>query len=677
MTPDDNATLQLQGIYNTLCHAITRPDRKFAITRYFLDEWVPLLGPSLAWLIVALRQRCFWNDRRDWCVVDQATLSRETALKARSIERNLQKPYADWFVLDITRRYRYHHNIGKKVRDRNRYHLLLTEPLSPRHQTALETLLRQRLAEETPADSPLEMALRLIRSLLDDPHLTARLNDAVSPPKPPQPRTIWQLLENVLDVSFAGRADRAHLARLDEACAQLHNHIVQPNKVYIGWQYFRLKWVPLLGHALAWLVVFLRRHCYWDEKTGILRDECIFYKKDLAAAIGQTTRNLNHLFQNPHASLFFSCFAGETDAADSPDAPPRRTRNQPLRYRVRMVDDPLTPEDQAQIDRDIEAYLQQSAPAEDPESGQRNFLPFLPSTPKRQNFAYPEVSEKMSDRNTKKCRLGEEVSEKMSDRSERGIGKNVGTLKIPFKKHDEGTKEQQQQNAAAAANYQSLKELLTRLDVREPVRGKLLAKPALTPLVVRAWMLYAETQDGLSHPVGYAINRLLADDPPPPDFIAFARLSADAWARFEETAAQIAGGQLTDLPLSPDETPLFLRWVAVYTDLNPDDLRARLLRPPPSAASSPSPTPADESAARLWRAVCRQLQGRLTRATYNRHITPLRVHSWQDGVLTLLAPSPWAREWLEARLAKIVSSAVEIVAGAPVRVQFLCPPEDP
>ncbi|RME51220.1 MAG: hypothetical protein D6796_01430, partial [Caldilineae bacterium] len=434
MTPDDNATLRLQGIYNTLCHAITRPDRKFAVTRYFLDEWVPLLGPSLAWLIVALRQRCFWNDRRDWCVVDQATLARETALKPRSIERNLQKPYADWFVLEVTRRYRYRRSMGKKVRDRNRYHLLLTEPLSPRHQVGLETLLQQRLAGISPAASPVETALHLAQSLLDDPDLTTHLAKAPPPPENPSPRTIWQLLEGALSVSLTDYADRNHLARLDEACARLHNHIVQPNKVYVGWQYFRLKWVPLLGHALAWLVVFLRRNCYWDEKTGILRDECVFYKKDLAAAIGQTTRNLNHLFQNPYAPLFFTCLTDEEEAAASPGGRTPRSRNQPLCYRVRMVDDPLTPEDQEQVNRDIEKYLRQSIPGEDPETGQQNFLPLISPPPNRQNFAYPEVSEKLSDRKAKKCRLDAEASEKLSDRSKRGIGKIVGATKESLKK---------------------------------------------------------------------------------------------------------------------------------------------------------------------------------------------------------------------------------------------------
>jgi len=41
--------------------------------------------------------------------------------------------------------------------------------------------------------------------------------------------------------------------------------ITQPDKVFVTTQYFRKKLVPLLGHALAWLIIALRQHCYWNR----------------------------------------------------------------------------------------------------------------------------------------------------------------------------------------------------------------------------------------------------------------------------------------------------------------------------------------------------------------------------------------------------------------------------
>jgi hypothetical protein len=88
------------------------------------------------------------------------------------------------------------------------------------------------------------------------------------------------------------------------SAARTYNLIVQPNKIYVGWQYFRLEWVRLLGHALAWVIIYLRRHCFWDETSGELRDTLTVYKKNLAAAINQTPRNLANLMDNPYAPFF-------------------------------------------------------------------------------------------------------------------------------------------------------------------------------------------------------------------------------------------------------------------------------------------------------------------------------------------------------------------------------------
>ena len=169
---NEDKLLQLQGVYNTLYNSITRPDFKFVITRYFIDEWVPLLGPSLAWLIVGLRQQCFWNQRRDWCIVDKSTLSRETALDERTIERCLKKPFSAWFVLEVSHRYQYRTKIGKKVRDKNRYHLFLDDPLSPRHQLGLAALLRQLAL---PGSDPLQAALGAVQAALNLPDLNDKI----------------------------------------------------------------------------------------------------------------------------------------------------------------------------------------------------------------------------------------------------------------------------------------------------------------------------------------------------------------------------------------------------------------------------------------------------------------------------------------------------------------------
>jgi hypothetical protein len=53
--------LELQERYANAYNEIVQPDRVFVATQYFRTRWVPILGPALGWLILALRQRCYWN----------------------------------------------------------------------------------------------------------------------------------------------------------------------------------------------------------------------------------------------------------------------------------------------------------------------------------------------------------------------------------------------------------------------------------------------------------------------------------------------------------------------------------------------------------------------------------------------------------------------------------------
>lgn len=428
-----STALQLQGVYNSLYYAITHPDQKFVISRYFLDEWLPLLGPTQAWLIIALRQRCFWNQRQDWCVVDKATLAAETAIRERTIERHLKKMFVRWFVLAVNHRYQYRRDLGKKVRDKNRYHLLLNEPLSPRHQVGLLTSIRELKTQIDEAEgtnettSTIDHALAITQHLIELPHLIDKISGIQPDLKQTTPQTIWQLLETGLELTFSDYAGDKRLNALDHRCTQLYNRIVQPNKVHVGWQYFRLQWVPLLGHALAWIIIVMRRHCYWDQTSGELRDEYTFFKKELAQAIGQTPRNLANLWQNPYSDLFFT--AVEKTEADDERSNTRSSAksSQAIQYRIRMTDEPLTPADQTHIAETLQQQLQNTPYGEDPESGQLNIFPILQAAPNRQNFAYGQTgvkeanasiseTESLSPSKAKKSRLDATTPEKMSER---------------------------------------------------------------------------------------------------------------------------------------------------------------------------------------------------------------------------------------------------------------------
>jgi len=149
--------LEIRGYYTTTYTKIVQPERIFAVTDYFRRYWVPLLKPGPAWLVVALRQRCFWNGQRDWCVVSRDTLARESGVAIRTADNYLDLPLVDWFVTGRQPRYT-RTSEGANRRDWTHYDVRLDEPLTPAHQAALAALAAE-MAVACPSADPLARAL--------------------------------------------------------------------------------------------------------------------------------------------------------------------------------------------------------------------------------------------------------------------------------------------------------------------------------------------------------------------------------------------------------------------------------------------------------------------------------------------------------------------------------------
>ena len=69
---------------------------------------------------------------------------------------------------------------------------------------------------------------------------------------------------------------------------EARNNLIQPHKASLVTDYFRRKWLPLLGPTLGWLVVGLRRRAYRNYKTGETRDGFRCTYNDLAIESGVT-----------------------------------------------------------------------------------------------------------------------------------------------------------------------------------------------------------------------------------------------------------------------------------------------------------------------------------------------------------------------------------------------------
>jgi hypothetical protein len=604
---DAQDNLALWARYGDLYNEFVRPDRKYTISHYLRTQWAPLLGPARLWFVVALRQRCFWNDKQDWCIVDRQTLARESGLSLRTVKRIIAEGQTDSTAhsspepsspeprsinyvsrfFTRTRRRRYSQRAARTVTAPNRYQVLLDDPLTPAGQDRLALYLRRMVTGGSPATT-----LNVLQDLCTCPD--AALRDRLRAPGRDAPAI--PPADFVLDVVKAccplPPQEKALYAEIAHAASRLHNRLTRPEHVYMGNQYFRLTWLPLLGPTLALLIVNLRARCYWNERTGELRNVCQASWAALARETGCTMRQLRNLRRDPHLGRFVTTLEGGRGRALS-------------QFRVEMID-PLTKEDQRRFDRACQALPAQVI---DPETGQLGMYALLnaeilapsgdaslagtpaPAAESRPDRAQRQTTEEenaeilapsgdaspagtpapaaeshpdCAQRQTTEEENAEILAPSNPEILARPMRKfwpaeglnaeilapqcgNFGPhLKLliitPALKGPAATTVDLSPPETSGEQVSALDEellavaildrLLATLAIQEPNRGKLMARRPRCDHVV-AWGLYALTQRGLSrNKSGYVYKRLLAADPPPADLLTIATLNPVEWRLF-------------------------------------------------------------------------------------------------------------------------------------------------
>lgn len=678
--------LQVRGYYSTAYSELVQPERIFAITDYFRRYWVPLLKPGPAWLVVALRQHCYWNSQRSWCTVGRQTLADECGLAIRTVDNYIDSTTShlvDWFVTGRQARYTTRDTANPKgarakQRDWTRYTLRLDEPLTPPHQAALGALATE-LAHDCPpgavtdralavAQKLLEMDVETLRQRLDDP--LERRAARTETLEHSHPKTIQDIIvQAAAEVPATMPAPSTTLPlpepaalqpSLVTACDALYQRIVRPDKVYIATQYFRLRWLPLLGPARAWLILHLRARCYLNPRQLEVRDTCtVGGLGELASVLGASISTVKTCLAEPPAATFLAHLATHRPASGAVE----------MVFRVEMID-PLTPADRAttKSPSSQQPDIAVSSSDQQPENAE--------ASPRQQ----PGSAGMPGQQPEFTVRGGEQKAENA------GIcpptnGQNLQNTKI--QKTISGTSTQQQQilvrsdndllPLAAAAG--TLEMILDDLKISEPAKSHILdlAPPNST---VIAWALEALLQERITNKPGFIVTMLNASLAPPPDLTALVELSLGRWQALARSCqlAQAAGPTA-----SPDATDPYFQ--AVYSRLGhlsvrdwPIQLPVAPEPPGLAAAIEPvipqvSPDPPREDI--LWSAVLEQLQWRVARTTFDAYLRDTRLLAADNIDWIVAVPTGLACDWLRGPLAEAVEKVAGRIAGRPVAVEFV------
>ena len=343
--PTGDSALELSKAYSTPYSAVLRDDVVMGVPRYFLERWLPLLGPDAATLINTLRQLDY-RSPDDTITISGEALARQAAMSRRHLYTCLDAPWVSAFVRVQTGQRRQAKN-GTIIQETNRYAVRMDDPLVPADAEYLCDLLPKL------DPSPIAAARQALS-------MEPRQLWAASPrdPAPRFPAGQAITARQVLQRAFQGwRApDRETQQEWAEVAEALHRHLTlvredgRTSKVIVP-QYFRARWWARLGHDLAWAYLWLRGAVYDNPAEGQRRDTCWLSALDaLLTVLGRPREWWRRNVENAPASdeggegwvlADFFCQIGTQKGRDP--AHPQRVARQ---FRVKL-DIPVAPEDRA------------------------------------------------------------------------------------------------------------------------------------------------------------------------------------------------------------------------------------------------------------------------------------------------------------------------------------------
>jgi hypothetical protein len=680
--------LTVRGFYTSAYTEIVQPERISAVTEYFRRYWVPLLKPGPAWLIVALRQRCYWNQQRDWCVVSRETLAAESGITARTVDNYLTLPLVNQFVLQKQLRYRRTAD-GQKQRDWSRYYLRLDEPLTPLHQAALAALATQAVPEclNSPDASTEEIALSVAQYLLnlgaeklwERMHACEQLLAVQQAAEAiPHPRTIQEILEEVCRITGSSREPEETRLALSRACDALYNRLVRPDKVQISTQYFRLSWLPLLGGARAWLVLELRSRCYLNHQQMELRDTCtVDGYAELANRLGVSISTIKTCISQSPGPLFMQKLATRRPGRGQVE----------MDFRVEMID-PMTSDDELR-------YRALVAKDQEPKfSG--SFVGQKPDSSGSLADQSPEFSVRPDQETQSTGRHETQETESAA------IGKATKSQKLPFTKipyttwqpekgqqqHKVLVRTQADEDPPLAAAVGSLANVLDDLQIYEPARTKI---AELAPPVshVLAWLLESFSQAHIQNKIGFLISMLLAGYSPPSDSQKLVVLSVSQWVEISLAAREVrrtgetrvssnlaeAMGEILERlgHLAPDQ------WPFVFPETTPAATQGQSREVPAWTGCKSEAGQVQthlqgsdelQEARKLWSTSLQDLQSQMPQSIFDTWLRDSQVIAVSDDTLVVQVRSRYAVDWLENRLLETVLRPLSRLAGREMHVRF-------
>lgn len=274
------------------------------ITRYLVRHWTRYLGPEGLCLAVAARQLAFLRGRQRRGVAyervcfDKPRWARLAGVNPRTIRRRMAaQEEPAWALMAFCRP-----ALGT-------FHWLVRQddPLAPHHARGVAAYLREAVAGAPNDDrarhlawNGLEAVLLLSNELaLDRLEAAGEAWDGQGEPDPLRAgRRSYLLGSAVADVVrhiIPWPTEMREALQWADLCRRLAGHLLTPTRwVWVTHHAWRAGLTELGSRRMA-LWLNLRSRCFFDRRTGELRDTCQVAPRRLARELGCSTRQVRRL----------------------------------------------------------------------------------------------------------------------------------------------------------------------------------------------------------------------------------------------------------------------------------------------------------------------------------------------------------------------------------------------
>lgn len=98
--------VKLQQAYGNERANVIQPDKGIFVTKYFLENWLPLLGHSALVLIMVIRKLCYWNwytgEKRDVLDTEMGELAEAACISVRTLKTILKNDLIKRYFIRYT-----------------------------------------------------------------------------------------------------------------------------------------------------------------------------------------------------------------------------------------------------------------------------------------------------------------------------------------------------------------------------------------------------------------------------------------------------------------------------------------------------------------------------------------------------------------------------------------------